>query len=399
MKAWYFSEMSYHPAWDKAQFIRNELPNSNYDPNQGADLYNRYLDEYAMCDELGLNIMINEHHSTATCLSTTCAIPLAILARQTKKARLLALGMPICNRPDPLRVAEEASMIDVISRGRLEMGLVKGSPYEVFPANSNPVNMMDRYWEAHDLILAAMTAKETPFTWEGRYYQYRLVNLWPRPYQKPHPPVWVPASSPQTAEMVASRGYVLATLNTGYSKTRGLFDAYRKAAAKAGHSTAPDRFAYLAAVAVGNTKAEGFARADKIIEYMRNSGRVAPQFVNPPGYASVGANVAYLKSGAADRVGHQTMATTVTLRDGSKVTPKDFTPENLINAGIVFAGTPDMVYEQIRDFYEDVGGFGHLLMMGQGAWLTHEETAANLTLFSKEVLPRLPELASVGVAG
>jgi alkanesulfonate monooxygenase SsuD/methylene tetrahydromethanopterin reductase-like flavin-dependent oxidoreductase (luciferase family) len=396
MKVWYFSEMSFHPAWGAGKYLRNELSNQAYDPLVGSDLYNRYLDEYALCDELGLNIMVNEHHSTATCLNVACAIPLGILARQTKKARLLALGMPIANRTDPMRVAEEFAMIDVISRGRLEMGLVKGSPYEVFPANSNPVQMMDRFWEAHDLIVTAMTAKSGPISWEGRYFNYRNVNLWPRPYQNPHPPIWMTASSPATAESIAEKGYVLATLNSGYARTRPLFDAYRNKARHFGCQADSDRFAYLAIVAVGRTKKEGFARADKIIEYVRNAGRVAPQFVNPPGYAPVAVNARMLKSDPS--ASHQTTVQTVTTRDGRKISRDDFTVENMIDAGIAFAGTPDMVYDQIKEFHDHVGGFGHLLMMAQGAWLTHDETVSSLKLFSSEVLPRLPELSTVPAA-
>ena len=69
------------------------------------------------------------------------------------------------------------------------------------------------------------------------------------------------------------------------------------------------------------------------------------------------------------------------------------TVEDAIDAGLVFAGTPDDVFDQLRAFYDHVGGFGHLLMMGQGGLLDHDETVANLTLFSKEVLPRVEDLA------
>ncbi|MGE0768439.1 MAG: LLM class flavin-dependent oxidoreductase [Hyphomicrobiaceae bacterium] len=393
MKVYYFCEMSFHPAWDKGQYIRNELPSKHYDPQLGSELYNRFLDEYALCDDLGLNIMINEHHSTATCLNVACAIPLSILARQTRRARLLALGMPIANRLEPLRVAEELALIDVISKGRLEMGLVKGSPYEVFPANSNPVGMMNRFWEAHDLILKAMTTHTGPFNWEGTHFQYRNVNLWPRPYQQPHPPVWITASSLETARVIAEKGYVLATLNTGYARTRPLFDAYRAAALRTGNSTADDRFAYLALVAVGKSNAEGFKRADKIVDYIRNSGRVAPQFTNPPGYASREFNVRSLK--ASGRPSSPDNA--VTSRTGEKITKDAFTVESLIDAGVLFAGDPDTVFDQIRNFYGYAGGFGNLLMMAQGGWLSHAETVENITLFSKEVLPRLSELTSDGV--
>src|SRR5277367_3005072 len=190
MHVWHFSEMAYHPAWQHLdESYRVIIPSRLYDPKLGADLYHRYLDEWALCDELGINIMTNEHHATVTCADSVCTIPMAILARETKKVRLLALGMPIGNRNDPIRVAEEYSMIDVISRGRLEMGFVKGVPFEISPANTNPADLTERFWEAHDLILKAMTSHDGPFNWEGTHFQYRSVNVWPRPYQQPHPGV------------------------------------------------------------------------------------------------------------------------------------------------------------------------------------------------------------------
>ena len=142
MKVWHFSEMAYHPGWEElGNSLRNVVPSRVYDPKLGADLYHRYLDEWALCDDLGINIMVNEHHTTATCTTSVCTIPMAILARETKNVRLLCLGMPIANRMDAVRVAEEYAMIDVISRGRLEMGFVK-----VHPSRYRPRTAIRRPW-------------------------------------------------------------------------------------------------------------------------------------------------------------------------------------------------------------------------------------------------------------
>ena len=99
-----------------------------------------------------------------------------------------------------------------LSGGRLEMGLVKGAPYEIAPANSNPANLMRRYWEAHDLILKAMSTTDGPFNWEGEFFHYRNVNIWPRPIQQPTPPVWMTGMSVETGTMAAERGHVVGTL-------------------------------------------------------------------------------------------------------------------------------------------------------------------------------------------
>ena len=71
-----------------------------------------------------------------------------------------------------MRVAEEMAWLDCLSGGRIEMGLVKGAPYEIAPANSNPGRLMRRYWEAHDLIIKALSTTTGPFSWEGEFYRY-----------------------------------------------------------------------------------------------------------------------------------------------------------------------------------------------------------------------------------
>ena len=108
MKVYQFTEQPYPDAWsDHAVSLRVNLPNRKCDPNVAANLFHRYYDEWLLADELGYDIMLNEHHQTATCMSSTVIVALSVLARQTKRARLLVLGYPIGHRPDPLRVAEE----------------------------------------------------------------------------------------------------------------------------------------------------------------------------------------------------------------------------------------------------------------------------------------------------
>ena len=140
MRVYQFSEQPYYPTWnDHSGSLRVILPNRKCDPRVAADLFHRYYDEYQACDDVGLDIMLNEHHQSATCMSSAVVVGLSVLARATKKARLLVLGYPIGHRPDPLRVAEELATIDVISRGRLDMGFIKGIPYEIAASNRNPV--------------------------------------------------------------------------------------------------------------------------------------------------------------------------------------------------------------------------------------------------------------------
>jgi hypothetical protein len=74
--------------------------------------------------------------------------------------------------------------------------------------------------------------------------------------------------------------------------------------------------------------------------------------------------------------------------------PMAATLDEQMARGNVFAGTPDQVFAQIKQFWEYSGGFGHLLMMGQAGFLTYEETISSMQLFTKDVYPRLQELTA-----
>lgn len=387
MRTWYFSEMAYHPAWDAGLArgsLRVVLPNGALDPRKAHGLLNRYLDEFALCDAEGLDIMVNEHHSTATCMTVSAPMALAIIARETRRARLLALGNPIANRPDPVRVAEEMAWLDVLSGGRIELGMVKGAPYEIQPANSNPARLMRRYWEAHDLIVKALSTSDGPFSWEGEFFHYRNVNIWPRPIQQPTPPIWMTGMSAATGRAAAERGHVVGTLLSG-GIAKPMFDAYRQRALELGREAASDRLAYAAVVGVGHTRAEGYRRADLIAGYVRTAPVVAEPFTNPPGYNPVATNAAALKAG-------RKKGGIVVDRKGNKVDAAQASVEDLMATDTVFAGTPDDVFDQLRDFNARMGGVGHLLFFGQGGFLDHADTVENIRLFAREVAPRLREL-------
>ena len=384
MRAWFFTEDAYPdlPDVDSYESIRVNLPNKHFDPSRGADLYNMYLDMWCAADEMGLNIMNNEHHQTATCMVPAAPIMLGILARETKNARLLILGNPVANRSQPVRVAEEMALIDVLSRGRLECGFVRGVPYEIAPANVFPYRGTEKLWEAHDLITKAWTTHDGPFSFEGRWFHARQINIWPRPYQQPHPPVWVTMGSAESAAQVAQRGHIGAVFLAGYPRIRSIFDGYRQGYLDSHGKEMPiDRLAYCALISVGETEQEGLDVAEKLLWYM-TSNKVPSQYSNPPGY-------------------HSTAMAATMMRGNSSGTglPTATTLAEQMARGNVFAGTPDQVYDQIKNFYDYCGGFGNLMMMSQAGFMTFDETLSSMKLFSEEVYPRLKELTAGYDAG
>ena len=162
------------------------LPNTYYDPQKGAKLYNRYIDELVLADELGFDgVCCNEHHQNAYGLMPIPGVIAGALVRETKRCHVAVLGRALPLLTYPLSVAEEYAMLDNISNGRLIAGFVRGIGAEYHSTGVNPAESHDRFHEAHDLILQAWT-RPGPFAFEGKYYQLRYVNIWPRPMQKPH---------------------------------------------------------------------------------------------------------------------------------------------------------------------------------------------------------------------
>ena len=378
MRAWFFSENAYPDLPPEAEYdsIRVTLPNNLYDPKKGAALYDRYISEWLIAEEEGLDIMLNEHHQTPTCVDPAAPLVLAALARLTSKARLLLLGNPISNRRDPVRVAEEMALADILSHGRLEVGFVRGVPYELAAANSNPVRTNERHWEALDLIIKAWTERNGPFSHEGRFFHHRNVNIWPRPYQDPHPPIWVSATSPGGAAKVGSRGFVQATFLTGFGGTPRVYESYRQGWREAGRGevTPVNRLAYAPLLYTSPDADRAKAGAEQLLWYLK-ANKVPVHYKNPPGYVPVDVNVRFMR-GAMPQ-----LAASI----------KDLNVDKAIEAGIMFAGTPDQVFDQIKHFYGKIGGFGHMLLMGQAGFLNHEDTVHGIRTFAREVYPRLKE--------
>jgi len=353
------------------------LPNSYYDPKKGHILYNRYLDELEYAEEVGFDgVCVNEHHSNAYGLMPIPGVMAGALARRTKRVKIAVLGraLPLIN--NPLTVAEEFAMIDVITAGRLVAGFVRGIGAEYHSWGVNPAESHDRFHEAHDLIVRGWN-ETGPFAFEGKYYHFNYVNVWPRPYQQPHPPIWVSTTSPSGAARVGSRGFVQATFLTGFDGTRAVFDAYRKGWRDAGRGdhVPLDRLAYAALVYTAPSAREARAGAEKLMWYV-TANKIVSQFTYPPGYVPVKTAVDVIR-GRINAVSHFGETPTV---------------ENAIKSGVMFAGTPDQVMAQIRAVYDYVGGFGHLLMMGQAGFLEHDETVLSIKTFAREVYPRLKEV-------
>ena len=160
MKLYYFSEMPHHEfpdeEGDKYPSLRLELPNRFFDEAKASANYLRYLDEYEAADQAGFDgLMINEHHSTPSCVNVGVNMTAAILARTTRRAKILLLGNILPIEDNPVRMAEQIAMADLISGGRVLSGFVRGVGVETWWANTNPVHNRERF-EEEEIVSGAL---------------------------------------------------------------------------------------------------------------------------------------------------------------------------------------------------------------------------------------------------
>ena len=218
------------------------------DARRVGQYYNWTLDELLHAARSGFDgVCTNEHHQNAYGFMPSPNLMGSVLARATEgmDVAIVQMGATLPTSNPPIRVAEEYAMLDCISGGRLVAGLPLGSPMDVnLCYGITPMEQRERYREAFALTLKAWQAREI-FAWNGRYYQLANVNLWPRPIQQPHPPVWVPGSgSVSTFDFAVEHDVCYCFLSySGARSAKVMMDGYWDVVAKKGGSrirTAPD---------------------------------------------------------------------------------------------------------------------------------------------------------------
>lgn len=179
-----------------------------------AATYEDHLECWEELDRLGFDgIGINEHHTSPYGLMNSPNLVAAAIAQRTENLKILVFGnlLPL---HEPLRLAEELAMLDCMSRGRIVSGFARGIPREHNVYGVPMAESRARFNEAAEIIGRAWS--EEVFSFEGRFWSYRDVALWPRPYQNPHPPIWIPVTvSKESIEWAAERDVPIATNATG----------------------------------------------------------------------------------------------------------------------------------------------------------------------------------------
>jgi alkanesulfonate monooxygenase SsuD/methylene tetrahydromethanopterin reductase-like flavin-dependent oxidoreductase (luciferase family) len=352
-----------------------KLPNRHFDPEKGHKLYNRYLDELEYGEELGFDaISVNEHHQTAYGLMPSPIVTASALARRTSKVRIAILGSALPLRSHPLTVAEEHAMIDVISGGRLVSGFVRGIGAEYHTFGVNPTFSHERFHEAHDLIVRAWT-EPGPFAFQGKHYNVQYVNLWPRPYQKPHPPIWIPSQgSKETIDWAShpDRRYTyLQTFSPAKVVSRYL-NMYRDTCKGYGYEAKDSQLGWAVPVYVAESDEAAKREAKQHFEAFRNVFvRMPLEMLLPPGYTSRESLKNVMKA-KAQMFG-------------------DVTIDQALELGLFVCGSPQTVKRAFESYWKEMR-FGNLLVMCQFGTLPADLTRKNLEIFAREVMPALKSL-------
>ena len=359
------------------------FPNSQFDPAKGAALYNRYLDELELAAELGFDgVSVNEHHQNAYGLMPSPVVMAAALARRTRDCKIAILGNAFGLRDHPLTLAEEHAMLDCITGGRLITGMVRGIGAEFYSLGANPTSSHERHAEAHDLIVRAWT-ETGPFAFEGKHYHFEYVNIWPRPYQKPHPPIWCPSlGSTETIEWAAhpDRRYVYLQNYSAFDAVSRFLNSYRAVCEdRYGYTASSEQIGWTAPVYVADTDERAVAEAREHMEALFNKFLALPfEVLFPPGYLT-SASYKRVRAHKGSITGAQTL-------------------ETMMKLGIVIVGSPDTVRARILECHRGLG-FANFIALLHFATLPADATERNIRLFAGEVMPALKAVGDAEYRG
>lgn len=338
MKFNFFHLMPY-PDYDKEP---HEWPVSTagIDSERVTELYRTYVEEMAEAENHGFDwVGCNEHHYSPYGLMANPNLVASALALRTRKARIAVVGnlLPLLN---PIRVAEEYAMIDVMSGGRLVAGFLRGIPHEYIAYNIAPGESRSRLREAAELIVKAWTEDE-PFGWEGEHYQFPAVSIWPKPIQKPHPRILMSASNAESAEFVAKmRAIMGVTLIRDIGSAREAIDHFRKVARFHGWEPTPDDILVGQQFCVAETDEE--AR-----EHMAAAQAYFHQTLMRPQHSAQQLVLQQSRYYTGSDVGESFQKRLATLRSR--------TVDEQIEAGSIICGSPESVVKQIKRLRDELG--------------------------------------------
>ena len=383
MKVFIFDLLPYGKHFDQykaSKYLPYPLPLDHYDREVAARTYEEHLQAWEEMDKLGFDgVGLNEHHTTPHGLMNSPNMMAAVGAQRTKKLKFLMLGnlMPLHN---PLRIAEELAMADTLSRGRILSGFARGVPREYNVYGVPMAESRARFEEAVEIVMKAWT--EPKFSYEGKYWSYKDVALWPRPVQRPHPPVMIPIVGSQESIEFAGRHNIGITPGLAGGGLRDdIVRHYAKSLAAAGHRITPDHLSLALNAYVADSKAQAVREVAPYHLYFNRTLFSHGSFTETAAQRKVG----YVSQSSTDYVRPENQRAAALLReDFRNMTMADVErmAENLP------WGTASEVAERIIAQAEAAGANTVQIGFNRGA-MPHDMFMNQIRRFAAEVLPRL----------
>jgi alkanesulfonate monooxygenase SsuD/methylene tetrahydromethanopterin reductase-like flavin-dependent oxidoreductase (luciferase family) len=326
------------------------------------------LEQFELADQLGFDwVTLAEHHFAPMSLTPNPMIMAGALTQRVKRAKIALLGsnIPILN---PVRVAEEFAMLDALTGGRVVAGMLRGTTNEYVTYATNPAESRERFEEALELIVKAWTEPQ-PFGWQGRFYEYRAISIWPRPVQTPHPPIYMSGSSPESGEFAARNHLSLGFAFTNVPLAARAAHYYRAQACACGWSPTPDDVLYRLSIHVADTDQQAI---DDLLAAGAAERRGGLSTANKA-LDEAAARLGYYGRDVENQRG--------------RLEIREF--KERIELGQLLVGSPETVLQQICTIQESLGcGILDLIFQPVG----RDKTLKSIELFGREVLPRIRDL-------
>jgi limonene 1,2-monooxygenase len=335
-----------------------------------SQTYEEDLSEIVLADQLGFrDAYISEHHGEPIYIDRVDTLPVPELlmckaAALTKRIRMGA-AVKLIHLAHPVDTAIQAAVTDhVIGGGRFIFGFGSGFPNPLF-SSERGLPHEDRHGrlrEALDLILKCWSAP-APFDWEGEYWRGTSIVATPQPLNAPHMPMATATDTPAMIELAASRGYTLLSAQLEPAAfLRKKADRYLHAARAAGQTKPLEKI----------TAARYVYIADSVREAMDD---LRPFITHELGFQMKRGLIRIIRNNYDLKFEGDTVSF-----------------DQLAEAGVYCLGDPDTVTRQLREFYEQSGGFGTLLIVTGKDWSTREKRRRSMQRFMQEVAPKLRDL-------
>jgi alkanesulfonate monooxygenase SsuD/methylene tetrahydromethanopterin reductase-like flavin-dependent oxidoreductase (luciferase family) len=348
----------------------------DFDPHKAEEHFRTYIEQMVYAEQCGFDwVGCNEHHFSPYGMMANPNIVGGALVYPTSKIRIAMIGnlVPLGN---PVRIAEEYAMLDCMSGGRLIAGLMRGIPHEYIAYNIPPSESWERQKEAIQLIKRCWTEPE-PFGWEGKHYQFKQISIWPKPLQKPHPPILISASTPESAEFAGQIGATMGmVLLSDLAGAREQIRIYKEAARSAGWEPTRDNILNGFHTCIAETDEEAMHWMRQGREYFdtvlmdgpRNAQRLVLQ------------ETRYYENEASRE------------RWRSRIDARrSLTLEEAIDRGTILCGSPETVVKQIKRIAGELGNgvFNFTVKVGT---LPDAVVRRGMELFRDRVLPHVRDL-------